>query len=338
VYRPAEFALGLSRAVRLPAKAASYGSAKDLLDGLCAVIKRYTALTDSQASLLALSAMASWVAEFTEVPVCLALEGPPSVERRQLLRLLCCIFRRPLHLADPNFSGVCSLPLELGPTLIVEGCEDVKQLRKLLQATRSREARVIANRRVVTACCPVILCVEESLNAALPCWPAMSIPLERAEGPLPTLDQETQNQIANEFQSKLLMYWLQNGQKIRASSFDLPELSARSRDLARCLGACVGEDYELQALVTKLLREQESLMAAGTESELDSAVIESMLGLSHASEKQALGVAEVSTAANRILENRGEQVELKPRAVGDLLRHLGFPPSVSAANGEDSRF
>jgi hypothetical protein len=43
VYRPAEFAFGLSKTVRLPAEPASYGSAKDLVDGLCAIIKRYSA-------------------------------------------------------------------------------------------------------------------------------------------------------------------------------------------------------------------------------------------------------------------------------------------------------
>jgi hypothetical protein len=36
-------------------------------------------------------------------------------------------------------------------------------------------------------------------------------------------------------------------------------------------------------------------------------------------------VAEITAAANRILESRGELVELKPRAMGDLLRNLGFP-------------
>jgi hypothetical protein len=166
--------------------------------------------------------------------------------------------------------------------------------------------------------------VDESLNESLPCWPAITILVTATERPLPVLDQQAQNQIANDFQGKLLMFRLQNGRKLSASSFDVPELSARSRDIAHSLGACVGEDQELRALITKLLREQQTQTQAGAESELNSALIEAMLGLCHQPEKQDLGVAEITAATNKILENRGELIQLKPRAVGGLLRDLRF--------------
>lgn len=162
VYRPIALTRGVLKATRFPTQAVPYGTNKELLEGLCAVVKRYTGLCDSNAALLALSAIASWVAEFTEVPVC----------------------------------------------------------RK---------------------------------------------------------------------------------------------------------GACVGDDPKLQGLVAKLLCEQEIQMPPGAESELNSAVLEALLGLCHQPEKQALGVAEITAASNEILENRGELVDLKPRAVRDLLRNLGFP-------------
>ena len=94
--------------------------------------------------------------------------------------------------------------------------------------------------------------------------------------------------------------------------------------MARCLGACAGGDSQLQEVVAALLREQDSQMQVGGENELNSAVIEAMLLLRHRPEKQDVGVAEIDTMANTVLEKRRELIELKPRSVGDLLRHLGL--------------
>lgn len=59
------------------------------------------------------------------------------------------------------------------------------------------------------------------------------------------------------------------------------------------------------------------------EQELHSAVIDALLAISHQSEKESVGVAELTTAVNKILERRGELLEMKPRAVGGILRVLG---------------
>jgi hypothetical protein len=230
-----------------------------------------------------------------------------------------------LHLTDISLTGLCSLPWALGPTLILEPCDDdIKGLRKLLHVTRCREGQIAVKGRVMKASCPVILCVEEPLEAALPDWLAVTIPVPAAVQPLPTLDAHTLDQIAEEFQGKLLLYRLQNARKVRASTFDLPELGLRFRDPARCLGACVADAAELQKLVGQLFREQKTEMQTGEDAELNSAVIEALLNLCHNPGKQTLAVAEIATAANKILERRGETIQLQPRPLGDRLRHLEF--------------
>lgn len=336
VYQPPD--LEISKAMRFPTQAIPYGSKQDLWEGICAVIKTYTGLTHSHASLLAVSAMASWVGDSTEVPVRLAIEGAPSFERRQLLRLCQCLFRRAVRLADATLSEVCSLPMELRPTLIFERTEPNLQLQKLLRATSSREAQVIAHGRLVNACSPLILCLDEPCDGWFPHWPAIAIPVPDFEGPLPFLDQQTQKQIASEYQGKLLMYRLENYGRVRESNFDVPELSAGSRDMARCLGACLAGNPEMEGLLVRLLREQESQRAPAEQNELNSAVLEALLKFCHEPGKQALTVAEITTELNRVLEKRNETIELKPRSVGACCAVWVLPPSVLMQKAEDSRF
>lgn len=141
-----------------------------------------------------------------------------------------------------------TVPLELGPSLLLEHCEDRTQLRKLLQASTSRETQVISKGRLLHLFCPKVFCLEEPLTATFPAWPAVMIPLPTAQPPLPMLDRQTQKNIADEFQPKLLMYRLKNYDLVASSGFDIPELRAHSRDTARCLGACAGGDKKLQVV------------------------------------------------------------------------------------------
>jgi hypothetical protein len=200
-----------------------------------------------------------------------------------------------------------------------------------MQATQG--VQVIVNGRLVNACHPIVLCLEESADGLFSDLSVITIPVSVQGGTLPVLDPQAQKQIANEYQGKLLMYRLQNYRKVRESSFDVPELSARFREMARCLGACIAGDPEVEELLTKLLREQDSDVQPGIETELHSAVVEALLRLCHEPEKQALGVAEITAAANKILEKRGELIELKARSVGSHLRSLGFATKRLDAKG-----
>jgi hypothetical protein len=60
-----------------------------------------------------------------------------------------------------------------------------------------------------------------------------------------------------EFQPKFEMFRLLNYNLVRASVFDLPEINSQARDLARCLGAVVAGDAELQVQLGALLKAQD---------------------------------------------------------------------------------
>jgi len=148
-------------AERFPVPPIPYGSTPELFKSICEVIRENTSLTRLQTSLVSFSALATWLAERSDVPVCVAISGPPSAERRQLVGVLQCLFRRPLHLAECNLSGLQSLPATLNPSLFIEHCDSVSQLRKILRATGLRDAHILSRGRPVTTHCGRVICLDE---------------------------------------------------------------------------------------------------------------------------------------------------------------------------------
>jgi hypothetical protein len=317
----------LLRAVRFPPRPESYGTGRELIDNISQLIRQYTSLTELQTSLVAFSLLATWVAERSNFPVCLAIVGPPSTERRQLLRLLHCFLYRPLHLADCKVSEVLCLPPTLNPTLLMEHCEDLSQLRRILRITSSREAYTLSKRRTmisatVNAYCAKVICLDDSWTASFPDWPAIEIVLRRTDRQLPALDDRAQEQIASEYQAKLMKYRVNNYHHQPDSSLSLPHLSPASREIARSLGLCFSGDHELQELLVAKLAEQDKQVTKPTENVLISATLEALLYFCHERRNGKVHVAEIATRFNRILEGRGEFLRLNARAVSTLLGKL----------------
>jgi len=215
--------------------------------------------------------------------------------------------------------------MEIAPTLLIERCEPTPQFLKFLEATNSHDAQIVSKGRILKACCAKVLCIEEPLSELLPGW--LTIELSEADTgtSLSVLDARAQEEIVEEFQPKLEMFRVRNYSLVRASVFDVPEISSGMRDLARCLGGAVASDAELQEQLRVLLREQDVQPGrADSAKELHSVVIEALLSCSHQPQKQRIGVAELTTTVNKILERRNEMFAMNPRAVGNILRALGF--------------
>src|SRR6266404_4059790 len=325
VYRPAKVDATLTREIHFPSRVASFGTTREIFEAVVDIIKRYSGLPETEVRLLTHAVLASWVVEFTEVPVCVALVGAPSPARRQLLRLLRCLFRRALLLGEAGLAKFSSLPMEITPSLLIERCELTPQLLNFLEATNSHDAQIVSKGRILKACCAKVLCVEEALGGLLRGWLTIDLSGKDLDTSLPVLDAHAQEQIVEEFQPKLEMFRLKNYSVVRESIFDVPEISSGARDLARCLGGAVASDTELQEQLRPLLKEQDAQPVYGDSAkELHWVVIEALLSCAHQSQKKHIGVAELTATTNRILEGRGELLVMNPRAVGNILRALGF--------------
>ena len=323
----------MRRAIRFPTRAAAYDSVRQLFDDVRALIEKYTGLCGKWASLAAYSVLASWVVDCIETPICLSIVGPESTQGRQLFRLLACLYRRALLLSELSLAGVYGLPMDLCPALFIDQFEPNEELHRLLRASGTRDTYVPRNGRLMNLCCAKVISSEVPLYEAAAGGSFIEIPVTTLHEPLPTLDQRTQQQIADDFQPKLLMFRLKTYKRVGDSDFDVPQFAPPIRELARTLGACVSQEPELIAEIVPLLAEQSERALSERPIDLHAVVVEAMLLLCHEGKKESVHVKTIAARVNKILEQRGEMFEMGPKPVGNRMRALGFPTQRLDAAG-----
>ncbi|MGB8493869.1 MAG: hypothetical protein WCE53_05660 [Candidatus Acidiferrum sp.] len=314
----------IRRAIRFPVHATPYKSSRELVTNVCNLIKRFVDMPEDLVSLAAFSVFASWFVDCTATPVCLSLVSPRPGQGSQLIRLLSCLYRRALLLGQTTLGGICALPLELQPALLIENGQCDGQLLKLLRLLNVQDAYVPWKGRLINLSCAKVISTEESLPVDLSAAGFIEIRVPPARRSLPILDHRAQQEIAKEFQPQLLTYRLVNYHSARVSEFDAPDLASPFRNFARCLGASVPDEPELQREIAPLLQGQSDQILVKCETDLDSVVIEAMFALCHEKDRQSFHVADVSNNANKILEQRGESLEMNPWTVGRRLNSLGI--------------
>jgi hypothetical protein len=312
------------RAIRVPTHAAPYESRRALFSDLCSLVGRFTDLPEKLVQLASHAVLASWFSECTAVPIWLSIVGPRSNRGSQLFRLLSCLYRRPLVLGEMSLSRFYSLPMDLCPSLFIERYEYSREVDRFLRVTNAQDAYVPRRGRLATVSGARVICSEEPFYDGALGGGGVDIPVTSSRQPLPILDRSTQQQIADEFQPKLLMYRLRNHKRVVESKYDVPEFLSPVRELARCLGACVPDEPELQRGIGSLLKERNEELQADRATDVNAAVVEAMLCFCHDKARQFARVAEITNAVNAILEQSGELLELKPRMVGYKLKALGL--------------
>ncbi len=332
-FYPPEIDSTTRNAIRFPARAESYDSTRKLFNGITDVLRKYMDLPENLMYLLAHCVFASWFVDVTAAPVCLSIVGPSSGQGSRLLRLLASLFRHPLLLGPTGLGAIFSLPLKLQPALFMDGGQCNGQLPKLLRQLSAPDSFVFWKGQLLQFRGAKVVCTEESLPSDLLNGGFIEVRIPSSRRILPILDQQARQQIAEEFQPKLLMYRLVNYHQVRSSKFDVPEFPLPVRDLSRSLAAAVPNEPEFQSSIASLLQAQSDQDLIKPTSDLDSVVIETMLILCHQKDRKSFHVAEVSEKVNEILESRGESLDMNPWAVGRKLRKLDITTQRLDANG-----
>ena len=267
----------------------------------------------------------TWFPDCLPAAPCLLINGPRP-EAELFFQLLACLVRRPLQLADFNPKSLSSL-MEIQPTLLI-GQEHLSPSKlRLLLASNNPHSFVplgdgLASFYSAKAIYRGIPFSEDSLGNTM-----LRINLTPIRGKLPILDSKTQEEIAREFQPKLLKYRTRNIDIVRESSCDFPWLTSGGRILARILGACITDDPELQSELAPFFQRQQQ--AIREQNWLDSRCVTIEVGLAfcHSVQKDRLvHVREFADDANTIMKFRGDTKTLEPKEMGNILRSLGFSP------------
>jgi len=333
VYKPPAVDPVIWRALHLPKSTAHYGSTEQLFQGLCELIQRFTDLPDKTTRLLTCFVLASWFSDCTKMPICLSIVGPRWGRASQLFQLLSCLYRRALCLAECTAASLSSLPMGLRPSLFVDRYATGRHMDKFLRAFNARGALVPGNGRFFNLNCWQVICGDQFFTDVMHFGNVIDLFVSPARKPLPVLSQPVQEQVANEYQSKLLTYRIKHHHQVTMSDFDVPEFRSPAREIAQSLGACLPDSYDLQAQVRELLKDRNQEAELEFSTDLNAVLIEVLVSYSCDLEKSSVRVGEITSAVNAILCRNGELMDIEPRTIGYRLKALGFATERLDASG-----
>jgi hypothetical protein len=323
LYQPAPLDATILRAITLPTGIAPYGSARELIHGIAQEISRYTALPERFVSQVSWSFLSTWFVDVTETAPSLCILGSDTIAGNQLFRLSAALCRRPLLLSAARFSGVCSLPTGLQPTLLIREARFDRDMLRLLSAAHKLGEYVPRGGGLVELHSPVITLSEFGAED-LPARIILKIPVIEGQSPALRLGSESFEKIKNFFQPLLLAFRLENRGKVLHSQFDAPLLADPVREVARCLGACTPDDAELQAELLKLLQSTNAEYLSAKSADFRIVVVECLLYCSHERPGGEVFVGEVAEKVQTILVSGGDLIAVTPRRVGKIIDNLGL--------------
>ena len=321
IYQPGRLHPTVLQNVHLPTQVAPYGSIKDLFAEICNAFLTHFNVSDSGAALLTGSAITTWFTESLPIAPCISVATSTPTQAVLLMRFLACFCYHPLLLGSLSTNGFLSLPMQLTPTLIIHESGLSKKASTLLNASNYRGLPVHKSERLLDLYCAKAIVGQHHatfLENAIQVTIDPPRPLQ-----ISSFDERAEAELVKQFQSRLLMYRLENRERVVSSCFDVPDFISPTREIARNLGKCLLDD-ELQQKVYALLRDQDNELRGTRSLDFPATVIETLLAFCHEDGTASVHVKEIALGARTILEARGENAELSYERTGLILKNLGL--------------
>ena len=324
-YQSPELTASVYGATRFPKRCSKYESIRSLFTGIAALLARHLGLPERESKLVACFCVSTWLADCLPAAPGLVFCAPDQGKGVNALRLLGCLCRRPLILGEVTPASFRALPMYLRFTLLINDPAMTRRMRRLFCASSYNGLYVPGNRGVVLDLFgPKAVFAGMSAFADILGDEALQIFVGAAQVPLPGLDGKLQQEIANEFQPRLLMFRLQNHRRVRESKIDIPEFAFSPRQLVRNLVTCFPEDPELGRDIIQQLAPQDEDVRAQRASSIECAIVEVLMGLVHERKLREIRVGEVMNLVNVLLRSRGESFEYSAEELGWKLKALSL--------------
>jgi hypothetical protein len=318
IYQPPDLDEAMARAIRFPRDAESCGSTGKLLRRIRLLFEQYAGLPQPESALMAAWAASSWFADCLPSPPTLLISGPDMGDAITLFRLLHCVCRRPVVLADLSRNAFLALA-PLGATLLVNQPDLSPRVRTLWGASNYRGVHVFGNGRVNSLASSKAIFLgmtdarwNDGVHLALPPTGCTLTPVDEAR----------QSEIAEELQPQLLDYRLRHLNRVRNFAPSKLDSIFVSSEVARSLAASVLGEAEILESMGPLLRRFENDRIAQSGCDVHVAMIEVAWAPSHADRE--LSVSRLTELTNALLRSRGEILEYSPDELGWKLRNFGF--------------
>ncbi len=228
-YEASELNPSLYCATRLPKQCKDYGSSRELFRGVADLFKHSFHFSDRESGLVACFCLSTWLTDRLSIAPSLVIFAPDQGLGIELLRLLSCVCRRPLMLAEVTPGGLRSLPMHLSLTLLVNEHGLRPNLQRLLRASSYRGLHLPGNRGgVVDLYGPKAILWESDVASDNLGEGVIQISLP-ASSRWPALDEHRRAEIANDFQPRLLMYRLKNCAEVQESRVNVSQFTVATR-------------------------------------------------------------------------------------------------------------
>jgi hypothetical protein len=337
IYYPVELEPSIAAAIRLPKSALPFGTTRELFDGISRLFVELAGVPDPDAEALSSFVIASWFSERLSRPPLLWITAPPTSAGTNVLQLLELLCRRSLRVADFSIATLRRLPLRVGPTIFTEPPAVKGAFLKAIHATGRSGSHVFCGDGIVDLACARVVCTP----APLPDPEAAGFPLEIALAPareyIAPLAPDEAERIADDFQSKLLMYRLWNYTKLAPAPIDVAGLTLPMQNLAHDVAFCIVDDDELQRKFVSLLEPLDREIRVERGTLLEGVVVEALWAAAHDFGRHEIPVLELTQNVNTIFQGRGDSQEHSPEEVGWKLRGLGVPREFIAGGRKGVR-
>jgi len=291
-------------------------------------------LEEKAASLVGRVVLCSAIVDVVPVAPALVIVGPDTARANRLIALLRCLCRHSIPLTGVTPAGFCSLASGARFTYLISQTAVREKLQKLLDDVSNRDQKIPFRGRLLDLFGVQVIRSDSALAGEF--WTRRSIEISMIPTgqELPAFDQDVQEQIAVEFQSKLLSFRRASLRTARRLRFDASKIEFTLRDLACSLVAATPDDQELQAEVCDLLKDKDDEIRTEKWTSLYSAAIAAVLVVGYESPGGRVYVSEIAPLAQEILRRRGSAAEINPAILGKILKTLGFTTEPRDSKGK----
>jgi hypothetical protein len=324
VYVPLRLAPSLIRGIRFSSGCKPYTSTDLLFTQVSNLFRTHCGLSTATSNLATFFVLATYFADCFQTAPFLVLVGSENAEATRVLRLLGCLCYHSLLLGDVGPAGLFSIPGGLAVTLLIGQRDLSAATKRFLSVSNFRDFGFLKRGELRIPYNAKAVYVEQCAAGDDFIDGAVRMCITPSRGMLTPITVQKGDEIAAEFQPRLLAYRLENYDRVINSAFRVTGLTRHTREMAYILGSCVVASPQLQADIVSLLAPQDEVASVIHTFQPASVVVEALLALCHEDRHETVLIGDVTKLANGILAQRGESLGLQPRKVGAILKSLGL--------------
>jgi hypothetical protein len=324
-YAPAAIEADVMKALHLPTRAAPAETARELFEAVYGLLAGYLGQLEPCITAMTFAIFTSWCSSILPVAPILWIFAPAGSPRNLVLRMLNLLCRRPLLVVGLKRGDIPRLAMSLQPTLLLDEPDLRTEMQTLLQSSTHRGARIISSHGLLEFYGPKIICSHTLPRGAPLETEALKVALIPTAGHLPPLDKKMEEEIAEEFQARLLGYLLRNASSVQNANFAASQFTLPTQDLARTLDAAVIGDSELQKRMLLLLGVQDEEVRADRARTCDAVVLEALLFFVHTGGWSKVRTDSIAEKVGAIYKGRGPTSNLRRRQWAGRSGAWAFP-------------